>query len=96
MSEDPIHRANRWHSFYHEDGGLKEFLDVRCDAYLAKAGNLLPSQTAELNALGIARKVVEEMRQEMIAIFTAGKIEAAAQDHAHKIAKLSEARRRFL
>ena len=96
MSEDPIQRANRWHSFYHEDGGLKEVLDTLRTAYLDRAADLMPNDTAALLKLGMARKIVDQLEQHIQAIFVAGKIEAAAQDHADKIAKLPEARRRFL
>jgi hypothetical protein len=96
MSEDAIHRANRWIAFYEEDGGLREVLDQLRDAYLDRAAGLMPNDTAALLKLGMARKIVGEIDQHIQAIFTAGKIEQAAQDHADKIARLPEARRRFL
>lgn len=96
MAEDPIQRANRWHAFYHEDGGLKEVLDTLRNAYLDRAAGLMPADTSALLKLGMARKIVGEIEQHIQAIFVAGKIEAAAQDHADRIAKLPEARRRFL
>jgi hypothetical protein len=96
VSEDPIQRAGRWHAFYHEDGGLKEVLDTIKAAYLDRAADLMPGDTAALLKLGMGRKIVDQIDQHIQAIFTAGKIEAAAQDHADRIAKLPEARRRFL
>jgi hypothetical protein len=96
VSEDPIHRANRWASFYHEDGGLKEILDTLKGAYLDRAADLMPGDTAGLLKLGMGRKIVDQIDSHIQHIFTAGKIEQAAQDHADKIARLPEARRRFL
>jgi len=96
MAEDPIHRANRWHDFYHEDGGLKDILDTLKGAYLDRAADLMPGDTAGLLKLGMGRKIVDQIDQHIQAIFVAGKIEMAAQDHADRIAKLPEARRRFL
>ena len=96
MAEDPIHRAERWRAFYTESGGLKEVLDTLSEAYLDRAASLMPNDTAALLKLGMARKIVTEIEQHIEAIFTAGKIQLAAQDHAERIAKLPEARRRFL
>jgi hypothetical protein len=96
MSEDAIHRANRWHAFYAEEGGLKELLDTLSTAYLDRASDLMPNDTAALLKLGIARKIIDQVDSHIQHIFTAGKIEQAAQDHADKIARLPEARRRFM
>lgn len=95
MAEDPIRRANRWGDFYHEEGGLKEMLDALRDAYLDRAAALMPNDTAALLKLGIARKIVGEIDAQIIQIFNAGKIAASNADHADRIAKLPEARRRF-
>jgi len=95
MSEDPIHRATRWHDFYHEDGGLREVLQTLRQAYFDRAADLMPSDTSALLKLGMAAKIVDQFDNHILAIITAGKIEQAAQDHADKIAKLPEARRRF-
>lgn len=96
MIGDPIQRANRWHDFYHEDGGLRDVLDTLKTAYLDRAAGLMPNDTAALLKLGMARKIVGEIEQHIQAIFVAGKVEMAAQDHAERIAKIPEARRRFL
>lgn len=96
MSEDAIHRANRWRDFYQEDGGLRDVLDTLRNAYLDRAADLMPNDTAALLKLGMARKIVDQVDQHITSIIGAGKIEQAAQDHADRIAKLPEARRRFL
>jgi hypothetical protein len=96
MAEDVVHRASRWHDFYHEDGGLKEVLNTIREAYLDRAADLMPNDTSALLKLGMARKIVDQIDQHVQAIIMAGRIEQAAQDHADKIAKLPEARRRFI
>jgi len=96
MSEDAIHRANRWREFYDEDGGLKDVLDTLREAYFARAGELMPGDTAALLKLGMAAKIVEQIDTHIRQILSAGRLEQAAQDHAERIAKLPEARRRFL
>jgi hypothetical protein len=96
VSEDVIHRANRWADFYHEDGGLKDMLDTLRQAYFHRAADLMPNDTSALLKLGMAAKIVDQVDSHIQAIFSAGKVAAAAQDHADRIAKLPEARRRFL
>ena len=96
MSEDVIHRAARWQAFYDEDGGLKEVLVMLRQAYFDRAGDLMPNDTAALLKLGMAAKIVEQIDAHIRHILTAGKLEQAAQDHADRIARLPEARRRFL
>jgi len=96
VSEDIVHRANRWREFYEEDGGLKEVLDTLRRAYFDRAGELMPGDTSALLKLGMAAKIVEQVDAHIRHILTAGRLEQAAQDHAERIAKLPEARRRFL
>lgn len=96
MSEDAIHRASRWREFYDEDGGLKDVLDTLREAYFARAGELMPGDTAALLKLGMAAKIVEQIDTHIRQILSAGRLEQAAQDHAERIARLPEARRRFL
>lgn len=96
MTEDAIHRANRWREFYEEDGGLKDVIDTLRQAYFARAGDLMPGDTAALLKLGMAAKIVDQVDAHIRQILNAGRLEQAAQDHAERIAKLPEARRRFL
>jgi hypothetical protein len=96
MSEDIVHRANRWREFYEEDGGLRDVLDTLRRAYFDRAGELMPNDTAALLKLGMAAKIVDQVDTHIRHILTAGRMEQAAQDHAERIAKLPEARRRFL
>jgi hypothetical protein len=44
----------------------------------------------------MAAKIVDQVDAHIRAILDAGKIQMAANDHADRIAKLPEARRRFL
>jgi len=96
MSEDIVHRANRWREFYEEEGGLRHVLDTLRRAYFDRAGELMPGDTAALLKLGMAARIVEQIDTHIRHIITAGRLEQAAQDHAERIAKLPEARRRFL
>ena len=96
MSEDIVHRANRWREFYEEDDGLRDVLDTLRRAYFDRASELMPNDTAALLKLGMAAKIVEQIDAHVRHILTAGKLEQAAQDHADRIARLPEARRRFL
>ena len=96
MSEDIVHRANRWREFYEEEGGLKAVLDMLRGAYFDRASELMPNDTAALLKLGMAAKIVEQVDAHIRHILTAGRLEQAAQDHAERIARLPEARRRFL
>jgi len=96
MSEDVVHRANRWREFYEEEGGLRDLLETLRRAYFERAGELMPGDTAALLKLGMAAKIVEQVDSHIRQIMNAGRLEQAAQDHAERIAKLPEARRRFL
>jgi len=96
MSEDIVHRANRWREFYEEEGGLKAVLDMLRRAYFDRASELMPNDTAALLKLGMAAKIVEQVDAHIRHILSAGRLEQAAQDHAERIARLPEARRRFL
>jgi hypothetical protein len=96
MTDDPIQRAGRWHAFYHEDGGLKDVLQTLRQAYFDRAADLMPNDTSALLKLGMAAKIVDQVDAHIRAILDAGKIQMAADDHADRIAKLPEARRRFL
>jgi len=96
MSEDMIHRANRWREFYEEEGGLRDVLDTLRRAYFDRAGDLMPNDTAALLKLGMAARIVEQVDAHIRHLLAAGKMEQAAQDHAERIARLPEARRRFL
>jgi len=91
-----IHRANRWREFYEEEGGLRDVLDTLRRAYFDRAGDLMPNDTAALLKLGMAARIVEQVDAHIRHLLAAGKMEQAAQDHAERIARLPEARRRFL
>ena len=96
MSEDAIHRAARWREFYEEEGGLKDVFETLRRAYFERAGELMPGDSAALLKLGMAAKIVEQIDVHIRQILSAGRLEQAAQNHAERIAKLPEARRRFL
>jgi hypothetical protein len=94
MAEDPIHRANRIADIYFEEGGLRDFIENMRMAYFRRYTTAKDDR--ERLALGLADKCLEEQAAYFSSIINAGKIEAAAQDHAERIARLSPARRRFL
>lgn len=96
MSEDMIHRAARWRQFYEEENGLRAVLGQLRQAYFARAADLMPSDTAALLKLGMAAKIVDQLDAHVGHIIGAGKVEHAAQEHAARIARLPEARRRLL
>jgi riboflavin synthase alpha subunit len=96
VSEDAVHRAQRWQMFYEEDGGLREVMQTLRQAYFDRAADLMPNDTAQLLKLGMAAKIVDQIDGHVVHIINAGKIQQAAQDHADRIARLPEARRRFL
>jgi hypothetical protein len=96
MTGDVVHRAARWREFYEEEDGLRAILETLRRAYFEKAGDLMPGDTAALLKLGMAARIVEQVDAHVRQILDAGRIEQAAQDHAARIAKLPEARRRFL
>jgi len=96
MSEDMIHRANRWREFYEEEGGLSDVLGTLRRAYFERAAELMPGDTGQLLKLGMAAKIVDQIDAHVRQILAAGRLEQAAQDHAERIARLPEARRRFL
>lgn len=94
MSEDPIHRAARWQAFYHEEGGLGDCIrDIR-RAYFERYCDAKTDE--ERKALSIVDKGLAQVDAYFVNIINGGKVQQAAQDHADKIARLSEARRRFL
>lgn len=96
MSEDLVHRANRWQGFYLEDGGVKQVLDTIRKAYFDRAADLMPNDTSALLKLGMAGKIVDQIEAHVLHIVNTGKIEAASREHAERIASLPEAaRRRF-
>lgn len=96
MSEDAVHRANRWAQFYEEDGGLRDVMQTLRQAYFDRAADLMPNDTSALLKLGMAAKIVDQIDAHVRAILDAGKIQMAANDHADRIARIPEARRRFL
>jgi len=96
MSEDVVHRANRWREFYDEEGGLRDVLDALRRAYFERAAELMPGDTGALLKPGMAGKIVAQVDEHIRHIIGAGRLEQAAQEHAERIAKLPEARRRFL
>ena len=91
-----VARSHRWITFYNEEGGIKDMIAGIRRAYFEKVGSLKPEDTAGLQALGMADKIAREIDAQVKAIIDAGKIEAAQQDHAARIAALPTAQRRRL
>ena len=56
----------------------------------------MPGDTGPLLKLGMAAKIVDQIDAHVRQILAAGRLKQAAQDHADRVARLPEARRRFL
>ena len=96
MNEDPIVRANRWLDFYNEEGGLRDVFGRLRQAYLERAADLMPSDTGALLKLGMAGKLLDQIDAHIMEIVNTGRLEAASREHAERVAKMPEARRRYL
>lgn len=92
MTEDPLHRANRWEAFYNEDGGLDDVLSGLRRAYFERAQSLGARDTDGLLKLSIADKIVGELDAHIRFIIDGGKIEQDRKAHVERVRKVG---RRF-
>ena len=93
---DPVARAQRWKLFYDEEGGLRDILESLRVAYLERLSAVEPWETDKLTKLAIASKVTRAVDSEILAILTAGKVEADRREHVKKIERIPTAKRRWL
>lgn len=92
MTEDPLHRANRWEAFYNEEGGLDDVLSGLRRAYFERAQSLGARDTDGLLKLSIADKIVGELDAHIRFIIDGGKIEQDRKAHVERVRKVG---RRF-
>lgn len=93
---DALGRANRWVSFYTEKGGLRDVIMTLRHSYFEKVGSLKPGDVEALRSLGIADKALAEIDNQIKQIIDAGEVEAFHKQHADRIAKLSDAKKRLI
>lgn len=87
---DPKARADRWASFYNEDGGLHDMLlDLR-RAYFERASHLSAKDTDGLWKLSIASKLVDELDRHIGAVISAGDLAAQQDEHLARIRKVGK------
>lgn len=96
MSQDPIIRAQRWKTFWEEEGGLKDILDALHAAYLERMGEVQPWETDKLVKLSVASKVTRALASEVQSILAAGKTAEHHRDHINKIESLPASKRRWI
>ena len=87
MTEDPLHRANRWKPFYAEEGGLKDILAYIGETYLKRMSQVEPWETEKLAKLAMANKITQQIDAMVQAIINDGKL----QEHVQKRVKMIEA-----
>lgn len=96
VTEDPIHRANRWKPFYAEEGGLKDILAYIGETYLKRMSQVEPWETEKLAKLAMANKIVQQVDAMVQAIINDGKVEEHAQKRVKQIESIPHARRKFI
>lgn len=85
---DARHRADRWRAFYEEEGGLRECLTILRRAYFERAAELGVKDTAGLQKLSIASKLVEELDRHAQNIIASGDIAGQQKEHLARIEKV--------
>lgn len=90
MSEDPLHRASRWQSFYDEDGGLDDVLSGLRRAYFERAQALGAKDTDGLLKLSIADKIVGELDAHIRFIIDGGQVEKDRKAHVERVRKVGK------
>ncbi len=88
MTEDPLHRAQRWTAFYEEDGGLREMIEGLRKAYFERAQSLGARDTDGLFKLSVADKIVGEIDAHVRFICDGGLIEADRKAHLERVRKV--------
>lgn len=85
---DPRHRADRWRAFYEEEGGIRDALELLRRAYFERAAELPVKDTAGLQKLSIASKLVEELDRHVVNIIASGDIAGQQKQHLARIEKV--------
>lgn len=77
---DPVARGERWHSFYHEEGGLADMLSaIRREAFEA-AGEIDPRETDKIYYWAMADRNVRKLEARIRTVIETGKIAAKARE----------------
>lgn len=87
---DPKARSDRWRSFYEEDGGLRDGLESLRRAYFERASELGVKDTAGLQKLSIASKLVEELERHVLNVIASGDLAARQDEHLSRIRKVGK------
>ena len=87
---DPRHRADRWRAFYEEEGGIRDALEILRRAYFERAAELPVKDTAGLQKLSIASKLVEELDRHVVNIIASGDIAGQQKQHLARIEKVGK------
>lgn len=87
---DPNHRADRWRAFYEEDGGIRDALELLRRAYFERAAELPVKDTAGLQKLSIASKLVEELDRHVLNIIASGDIAGQQKQHLARVEKVGK------
>lgn len=87
---DPKRRADRWRAFYEEDGGIRDALELLRRAYFERAAELPVRDTAGLQKLSIASKLVEELDRHVLNIIASGDIAGQQKQHLARIEKVGK------
>lgn len=90
MTEDPLHRASRWQSFYDEEGGLNDVLSALRRAYFERAQSLGAKDTDGLLKLSIADKIASELDAHIRFIIDGGQVEKDRKAHVERVRKVGK------
>ena len=96
MTEDPLHRANRWKPFYVEEGGLKDILAFIGATLLKRMSQVEPWENEKLANLAIANKITQQIDAMVQAIINDGKVQEHVQKRAKMIEAIPHKARRFI
>jgi len=96
MTEDPLHRANRWKPFYVEEGGLKDILAFIGETLLKRMSQVEPWENEKLANLAIANKITQQIDAMVQAIINDGKVQEHVQKRVKMIEAIPHKARRFI
>lgn len=83
-------RSDRWRAFYNEEGGLREGLEGLQRAYFERAAELGVKDTAGLQKLSIASRLVDELDRHIQNIIASGDIAVTQDEHLARIRKVGK------
>jgi len=89
---DAVARGQRWEAFAVEEGGIYDMIAALRADYFAKVGQLSPSETDKLLALGMADKIAREIEGKVRTVIETGKIRANDREHTERVANIGRLR----